>query len=319
MKTTIKTILLSICFVSCASHVETDNGKISPQKIQMAITFDDLPSHSAPPYNGTYADTAKRIIRTLKTHSVPEVYGFVNGQKIDEQPNTGEILKLWVDAGYPLGNHTYSHPNLNAKTAAEYIMDIDQNEKFLQQYSSMPNWKFFRYPYLSEGNTMEKRQAVRDHLKSKGYQIAQVTMDFKDWAWNDAYGRCSARNDVNQLQWLRESYLKNAKDEFEFEKQVSQKVFHRQIPYILLMHIGAFDAVMLDELLKYYESQGVQFISLTQALKDKVYSTDPKIAVAWGAVYTYQIMKSKGLEYSDLGIEPGEEYPEQDLNISCQY
>ena len=93
---------------------------------------------------------------------------------------------MWHQAGLGLGNHTFSHPNLNRVTASEYIADIERNEAVLAEVAG-PRWeRIFRYPYLHEGDTLQKRDAVRRWLTARGYQIAQVTVYFDDWAWNDA-------------------------------------------------------------------------------------------------------------------------------------
>jgi peptidoglycan/xylan/chitin deacetylase (PgdA/CDA1 family) len=101
-----------------------------------------------------------------------------------------DILRMWVEAGLRVGNHTFAHPNLNRVSAADYIGDIERNEAMLVEVAG-PLWgRVFRYPYLHEGDTLQKRRAVRRWLAAQGYQIAQVTVYFDDWAWNDAYARC---------------------------------------------------------------------------------------------------------------------------------
>ncbi len=52
------------------------------------------------------------------------------------------------------------------------------------------DWHWFRYPYLREGETLEKRHAVATLLKDRGYRVAQVTLNFDDYAYNDPYTRC---------------------------------------------------------------------------------------------------------------------------------
>jgi hypothetical protein len=56
---------------------------------------------------------------------------------------------------------------------------------------------------LWEGDTLEKRRAVRAYLKEHGYRVAQVSLDFEDYAWNDAYSRCSAKGDEAAISWLQ--------------------------------------------------------------------------------------------------------------------
>ena len=56
---------------------------------------------------------------------------------------------------------------------------------------------------------------------------------------------------------------------------MSNILYGRDIPYVLLMHIGAFDAKMLPQLITLYQKQGATFISIEQAEKDKAFSEDP--------------------------------------------
>jgi hypothetical protein len=61
------------------------------------------------------------------------------------------------------------------------------------------DWLWFRYPYLREGDTLEKRHALARFLKDQGYRVAQVTMNFDDYAYNDPYTRCLAKNDLTGI------------------------------------------------------------------------------------------------------------------------
>jgi hypothetical protein len=46
------------------------------------------------------------------------------------------------------------------------------------------------------------------------------------------------------------------------------------VPLVLLMHVGAFDARMLPDLLAFYRSRGVRFVSLADAEADPFYKGD---------------------------------------------
>ena len=78
---------------------------------QMAITFDDLPAHGALPPGETRVAVASKIIAALRDAQVPPIYGFVNGLPIEQQPADAVVLQAWRAAGFPLGNHTWSHMN----------------------------------------------------------------------------------------------------------------------------------------------------------------------------------------------------------------
>ena len=50
----------------------------------------------------------------------------VNGTlflRLRDDPPSAPVLKMWRDAGFPLGNHTFSHDSPNAVGADGYIAD----------------------------------------------------------------------------------------------------------------------------------------------------------------------------------------------------
>jgi peptidoglycan/xylan/chitin deacetylase (PgdA/CDA1 family) len=287
--------------------------------LEVAITVDDLPRHGEIPNGSTRLQIAEKMLAALKAHHVPEVYGFINAKKEKEVPEEREVLKLWVKAGYPLGNHTFSHPDLIKSSVNEFEEEIKKDEPELKTLSGKFDWHYFRYPFLREGDTIEKREAVREYLKNNHYKIAQVTIDFEDWSWNNPYARCADLHDQKSVAWLKATYLKNSTDQLERAGQLSQALFKKTIKHILLLHIGAFDAEMIDSLLTAYEKAGVKFIPLSEAVSDPVYELDPMIALKSGSEFTYQMMLSRHLKLSDLGMQSyGDLYPEKKLESICR-
>ncbi len=291
---------------------------IAQASVKMAITFDDLPAHGKLPPNESRMDIARSILKTLKSNHVPEVYGFINAQKVQKDKNDLEVLNLWINSGYPLGNHAFSHPDLNKSSAADFKEEIDSNEPLLQKLSGKLNWHYFRYPFLHEGDTLEKRNAIRKHLNEKGYVVAQVTDDFEDWGWNDPYARCKEKGDLKSIEWLKASYLDSAEKRLIRDERVITAVWHHPISHILLMHIGAFDAVMLPALLHLYQQKGIEFISLSEAVKDPIYKEDPGFTTEPGNDFQYQILKGKGMTLKDAGIDSPYPYPGKALKALCK-
>ena len=252
------------------------HGAMPP--IEVAVTFDDLPSHGPTTISGLDpVATQRSILATLRKHRMPPVYGFINGAKLDADAGQRlrTVLEEWLASGNALGNHTYSHLGLSRSNVVDFENDIDRNEPLLRDLAGpggdASRWKVFRYPYLREGTPDDMREAVRAHLLRHGYRIAEVTIDFGDWAWNAPFARCLAKGDARALLALRKSYLKNALASLQWSVAVANDLFKRPIRQVLLMHVGAFDATMLDQLLTVYEAAGVRFISLDDALKDPVY------------------------------------------------
>src|SRR6185295_6186193 len=53
---------------------------------QVALTFDDLPSHGPLPPGMTRVDVAKSILGTLRARHAPPVYGFINARQLEAHP-----------------------------------------------------------------------------------------------------------------------------------------------------------------------------------------------------------------------------------------
>lgn len=266
------------------------------QAQKLAITFDDLPAHGDLPPGGTRQQLTDSILATLKREHLPKVYGFINALSVDDEPETIGVLQAWHDAHQPLGNHTWSHPDLNTLTADQFLADVDKNEAMLKRFDHRGDSRWFRYPYLHEGDTLEKHRAVRAGLKARGYRIAEVSMDFEDYLWNDPYARCMAKGDTAAVQYLHDSYLETAAQYIDIDRQLSQKLFHKDIPYVLLMHLGAFDAKMLPELIALYRSKGFKFITMPKALGNKAYDTDPEVGDEGGGSYTELLLTIQNVD-----------------------
>jgi peptidoglycan/xylan/chitin deacetylase (PgdA/CDA1 family) len=161
----------------------------------VAVTVDDLPVNGPEVPGITRMEIARKLLDAFHAHRLPPVYGFVNGSR----PDPG-VLALWRSAGNPLGNHTFRHLDLNGLSAADYIAEIQRNEPFMTE-------RMFRYPGLAQGETREKRDAVRAWLGHNGYRIAHVSIDFDDWAWNEPLARCTARRDWPAVGELRRTFL----------------------------------------------------------------------------------------------------------------
>ena len=279
---------------------------------QMAITFDDLPSHGDLPPNETRLQIANSILATLKAQHLPPVFGFFNGEKVEKEPATESVLKAWRDAGQPLANHSWAHIDINDLSAAEFEAEIAKNEALLKKYMAGEDWHWFRYPYLHEGDTLNKRRAVRAWLEPRGYRVAQVNMDFEDYLWNAPYARCVAKHDDAAIARLHDSYLATADQFITVFREASRMVYGRDVKYVLLMHVGAFDAKMLPDLLALYRAKGFSFISLAEAQRDPAYRDDPDIASKDGGALLELMAQRRKLKF------PPNSKPYQELEDTCK-
>ena len=241
---------------------------------QLVITMDDLPVHGTLPPGETRLSVAQRILSAFKAAGVPEVYGFVNGFQLDREPGSEAALSAWTEAGYPLGNHTFSHRNLNQMSAAEFDADLARNEETLRRFGGGELRRWLRFPYLAEGNDPAKRDSVRAAVARRGYRIAAVTMDYSDWQWNEAYARCAAPGHEAGLAALETAYLDNVRESAHRARTLSRTLYGRDIPYVLLTHVGAFNARTMPRVLEVYRAEGFRFSTLEAAQRDTVYRRD---------------------------------------------
>lgn len=279
---------------------------------KLAITFDDLPRNGELPPGVTQAETAKSVLEILKKRHVPPVYGFINAKKLEGSPDGAEALKLWA-AAEPVGNHTYAHMDLEQNTAEAFEREIEEDEPVLELLESKDTWHWLRYPYLHEGDTAEKRRAVRAYLKAHGYRIAQVTLDWEDYLWNFAYARCVAKNDTKSMEWLRSSYLSTASAFLDLGREQAKLIYGREINYVLLMHLGAYSSTILPDALDLLKKKGFQLVTLEEAESDAAYDGDPDVGLHDAGTMLDQWMQVKGIK-----DPPHVEKPYKEIESVCQ-
>jgi len=293
--------IFALAGLACAlSTAMGGEQRLGPMKV--AVTVDDLPAHGDLLPGIERMDMTRGVLKALKDNGLTQVYGFANGIDIGSEPGLIDVLKEWLKAGYPLGNHSYTHADLDKVTAQDYIADIEKMDvllKTLLPVSPLVQQRYvYRYPYLAEGNTLEKRDAVRSYLFKNGYRIAEVTIDYDDWAWNDAYTRCVTGHDKKPVAWLKGHVVIAAEGCLRASKEISELLFHRDIAQVLLIHDGAFNAVILDTILKDFRAKGVDLITLDQALADPVYKTNPNYAFEAGRTFLEQIAEARHIDVS---------------------
>lgn len=279
---------------------------------KLAVTFDDLPSNGALPPGVTRAQTTRDVLAILEKRHLPPVYGFVNAKKLEGTPDGAEALKLWA-AKELVGNHTYSHMDLEQNSAEAFEREIEEDEPVLELLDAKNNWRWLRYPYLHEGDTVEKRRAVRAYLKAHGYRIAQVTLDWEDYLWNTAYGRCAEKKDQNSIAWLRSSYLSTASEFLDLGREQSKLIFGREINYVLLMHLGAFSSTILPDAFDLLHKEGFQLVTLDEAESDPAYETDPDVGLHDAGTLLDQMMQVKQIKYP-----PHAEKPYKEIDAVCR-
>lgn len=242
--------------------------------IHIAITVDDLPGGGPEVLGYTHVQMVKDIIASLQAHRVPHPAGFVVGEMLQTDPARMEAIDAWVQAGFLVGNHTYSHDRIVELGLQGFIDDILKNRPLLDSLEKRLGQRqsYFRFPYLEEGTTHQEREALWNVLQSQHYTLVRPSVTFSDTDWADAYLRCMSQGDKDSLDALDRSYLANAVGHLRWAVAAAPAVIGHAIPLILLLHVNTPTAKNLDGLLRAYEAEGAQFVPLEEALREPAYA-----------------------------------------------
>jgi len=251
----------------------------------VAVTVDDLPG-AEPGTDHAISDLKylQRINRSipaiLKAHHAPAV-GFVNEWKLQvpgERDARAALLESWLDAVLELGNHTYTHKDLQTTPLGEFEDDVIQGEVVTRALMSARGQteRYFRHPFLDTGPTPEAKAAFEAFLKERGYQAAPVTFDVADWMYNDLLGRAREKNDKKLAAKAKKDYFEYTGKVFGYFEEMSRNLFGREIPQVLLLHDSELNSECLDGVLEILEKRGYKFVPLDVALADPAYATPDK-------------------------------------------
>ena len=279
----------------------------------VALTFDDLPlANTAEPLTPTEKLAEARavnaaILKALSKHHAPAI-AFVNEKKVIGDGNTKEnrdILRVWTRHGNELGNHSYSHADLDKLSAEEFekeIVDGEPSVRLLMSEKSKP-LRFFRFPFNHTGETAEKHDATAGFLRQHGYEVATCTIENEDWVFTHAYELMLKRKDTNSAQRLRDEYLAFTRKRIEYFGQLGQKIFGREVPQVSLLHANRLNADTINDILRIYKDLNYKFVTLEVAQADPAYKTPDTYFTEFGWMWGYRWAKEKHIKV-DGSLEP---------------
>ncbi|MFP1132848.1 polysaccharide deacetylase family protein [Asticcacaulis sp. W401b] len=282
-----------IIWIACINPVNAE------KRFDVAITVDDLPLQGPYASGPSRLDIAAAYLETLKAHGVTEAYGFVNAGKLEQAPDGAAVLDFWREAGYPLGNHGFTHMNLErAESLDAWVADMKANEPYIESRMTGQNWRVLRFPNLSAGGKSERHDGAIAWLTAHKYQVAEVTMSFHDWAYAEAYDRCRLKGDGETIMAMEQQYLRQVDEGILRTKALSQALYGRIIPQVLLTHLSGWSAHMLPLVMKRLDTAGATYVPLAQAQADKAYH-EPGDDVGNGQMME-RIAKRRGLDLTGL-------------------
>ena len=270
---------------------------------QVAITIDDLPrgGDGGPRTFVAVRAMTERLLKPFRDGRIP-VIGFVNeGRDVEFGPKgVQQILDLWLDAGADLGNHSYSHLNINKVPIQQYTADILKGEPMVRAALAARGKKleFYRHPFLFTGPTAEIKREMQQFIDAHGYRVAPVTFDDNDWEFARLYTKPEYRERV------KKDYVPYMESVVAFFEQRSVEVVGREIPQILLIHASDMNADLMRELLAMFRRRGYRFVSLGQALSDEGYRLPDEYVSTRGLSWIHRWAATKGMKAKEEPDSP---------------
>jgi peptidoglycan/xylan/chitin deacetylase (PgdA/CDA1 family) len=213
---------------------------------------------------------------------------------------------MWLDGGHELGNHTFSHFDINNTPLDVYQKDVVRGERTLRRVLGERGLKlrYFRHPLLHAGADAEKKQALDAFLSGRGYTIAAVTIDNQEWMFADLYVRAKRREDLEMMQKVVDTYVPFMDDVFAFFEKWSVEVLGYEPPQVMLLHANELNADHFGLLADMMRERGYKFVALDEALADRSYRKPDEYVGPRGLSWIHRWAVTQGMELKEEPREP---------------
>ena len=259
----------------------------------LALTFDDGPRLD----QHVLLDAAGKneaLLAALKAAKVQSVL-FVCGRARMDRADGRALVKAWGEAGHRIANHSFAHGSLDGEgTSAEaFEADLLKNEALVRDLPGFTKW--FRFPYLKEGDTAPKRDGLRSFLKDQGYLNGRVSIDASDWYYDARLQERLARDPRADLEPYRKAYLDHLWDRAAYYDGLAHRVLGRDVKHVLLLHHNLINALFLTDVIGMFRAKGWTLIPPAEAYGDPMYRLEPRVLPA-GESLLWSLAKEKHLE-----------------------
>ena len=271
-------ILLVVLAVFCEAAVAKS----------LAISLDDSPRHARGYFDGN--TRASELISEIKRHNIPQVAFFSVGQHVHGEGRTR--LMRYAEAGHVIANHTHTHADFNRTSLKDYITEFEQAESILKGFPNYRKW--FRFPYLREGNTEAKRDGMRSYLEQKGYLNAYITLNNYDWYLENLFQQAVADNQPVDFEALGNLYVSLIVEGIEFYDVLAVKYLGRSPKHVLLLHEMDITALYLGDLVDALRNKGWTILPVADAFDDAIADYQAERVFKYNPGRVGEIAYSKG-------------------------
>jgi peptidoglycan/xylan/chitin deacetylase (PgdA/CDA1 family) len=187
-----------------------------------------------------------------------------------------------------LGNHSNDHRDLDHAETRLWLDDVSRCDATLRTLTGKPG-RYFRYPFLRQGATVERRDAAAALLARLGLEVAHVTVDNSDWRLARWYGDAIEKKDTRRQGEIAAAYLDHMTAAVRHFQDVARAKVGRDVSHILLLHANQLAADHLGDVLDALRADGFTFITLEEALRDPVYRMKDAYLGPWGCSWLDRI------------------------------
>jgi hypothetical protein len=263
----------------------------------IALTFDDGPN-MADSIGLSPADRNAAILKQLAAARLKSIL-FVT--RVDADPKRKELIRQWGMQGHQIGNHTVTHPDFNRVSLADFEQDLLACDKAIRD---MPGFtRRFRFPFLKEGDTLEKRDGFRAFLDANSYKTGPVSVDSSDWYYSERLSGRLMKDPRADTRPYRDAYLRHLYDRASYYDGLSHIVLGRSVAHVLLLHHNLINALFLRDVIQMFTDKGWTLINANTAFEDPVYVMRPDILPA-GESILWELARQRNV--------PGLRYPGED-------
>lgn len=265
---------------------------LQPLRLQaqsIAFSFDDGLDPRRQP---AAAQWNRQLLQALADQNVQAML-LPAGKNVDSAEGLA-LVRAWGEAGHQIGNHTYQHRNLNASSmqADVFLADVARADALLGQ---LPGWtRRLRFPYLKEGDTPAKRDAVRTWMREHDYAPAAVSIDASDWYYDQRLAAWRAAHPGADTGAHRDAYLAHLWARASYYDGLARQLGYTDVPHVLLLHTNAINAAFLPEVIAMFRAKGWRITTPQDAYADPLYASQPEVLPA-GEGLLWALAKQAGI------------------------
>lgn len=263
-------LLFVLAFPALAYSPAAGTRHQAPERPTVSFTFDDgkttaLGGYELKEWNGM-------ILQALRQHELKAIL-FVAGHN-KRTVNGRYVLGSWNEAGHRIANHTLNHPDFSSDAVSleQFKHELLANDSLIRTYSNY--LRYFRFPYLKEGNTPEKVNGFREFMKQHHYRHGHVTIDASDWYIDSRLRNRLTAQPGADVSAYKAYYLQHIYDRALYYDSLAVELTGRHISHSLLLHHNLVSALFLNDLILLFKRNGWNVINADQAYEDEVYRTE---------------------------------------------